>query len=123
MNYTKSKFVISEKRAKFSGKIQSDEQIIAACVSYKYLKICFVKKLNFDIHIGKVVEMLSKQCGIVYKLREPLKTSYILAYIRAYVSPVVQYGLLLFGLARKTMLQQIFGCSEKVGLHSIPAAI
>ena len=101
LNYTKSQFVIFEKRAKVYGKIELDEQTNAACVNYKYLGIYFDKKLNFDIHIGKVVEKLSKQCGIVYKLRETLNTSHLLAYIRAYVSPIVQYGVLLYGFGKK----------------------
>ena len=87
LNYTKSKFVIFEKRAKFNINIELDEKIIAACVSNKYLGIYFHKKLNFDnIHVGKVVEKLSKQCDIVYKLRQTLNTSHLFAYIRAYVS-------------------------------------
>ena len=94
LNYTKSRFVIFEKRAKLYGNIELDEQTIAACVSYKYLGIYFDKKLNFDIHFGKVIEKLSKQCGIAYKLRETLNTSHLLAYIRSYVSPIVQYGVL-----------------------------
>ena len=114
LNYTKSKFVIFEKRAKVYGNIELDEQTIAACVSYKYLGIYFDKKLNFDIHIGKVIEKLSKQCGIAYKLRETLNTSHLLAYIRAYVSPIVQYGVLLYGLGRKTMLQQILFLQKKL---------
>ena len=122
LNYTKSKFVIFEKRAKVYGNIELDEQTIAACGSYKYLGVYFDKKLNFHIHIGKVVEKLSKQCGIVYKLRETLNTSHLLAYIRAYVSPIVQYCELLYGLGRKTMLQQIL-VFQKVGPHSIPDAV
>ena len=113
-NYTKFKVVIFEKRAKVYGNFELDEQIIAACVSYKYLGIYFDRKLNFDIHIGRVVEKLSKQCGIVYKLRETLNTSHLLAYIRAYVSPTVQYGVLLYGFGRKTMLQQILVIQKKL---------
>ena len=107
LNYTKSKFVFFEKRAKVYRNIELDEQSIAACVSYKYLGIDFEKKLNFDIQIRKVVEKLLKQCGIAYKLWETLNTSHLLAYIRSYVSPIVQCGVLLYGLGRKTMLQQI----------------
>ena len=76
LNYTKSRFVIL--RAKFYGNIEYDEQIIAACVSYKCLGIYFDKKLIFDIHTGKVVEKSSKQCGIVYKLRETLNNLHYL---------------------------------------------
>ena len=101
LNYTKSKFVIFEKRAKVYGNFELDEQTIAACVSYKFFWICFDKKLNFDIHFGRVVGKLSKQCGIVYRLRETLNTSRLLAYIRAYVSPIVQYGVLCLALGEK----------------------
>ena len=114
LNYTKSKFVIFEKWAKVYENIELDEQTIAAWVSYKYLAIYFDKKLNFDIHIGKVIVKFSKQCGIAYKLRETLNTSHLLAYIRAYVSPIVQYGVLLYGLGRKTILQQIFVLQKKL---------
>ena len=37
LNYTKSKFVIIEKRAKVYVNIEFDEQTIAVCVSFKYL--------------------------------------------------------------------------------------
>ena len=83
-------------------------------MSDKYLGIDFDKKLNFDIHIGRSVEKLSKQCGIVNKLRETLNTSRIFAYIRAYVSLIVQYDVLLYGLGRKTMLQQILVAQKKL---------
>ena len=114
LNYTKSKFVVFEKRAKIYGNIELDEQTIAASVSYKYSGNIFDKKLNFDIHNGRVVEKLSKQCGIVYKLRETLNTTHLLAYIRAYESPIVQYGVLLYGFGRKTMLQQILVVQKKL---------
>ena len=114
LSYTKSKFLIFKKLAKFNGNIELDEQTIAARVSYKYLGIYLDRKLNFDIHIGKVVEKLSKQCGIVYKLRETLNTSHLLAYIRAFVSHIVQYGVLLFDLGKKTMLQQILLLQKKL---------
>ena len=114
LNYTKSKYVFFAKRAKVYGNIELDEQAIASCVSYKYLGIYFDKKLNFDIHIGKFVEKFLKQCGFVYKLRETLNTSHLLAHIRAYVSPIVQYGVLLYGVGRKTMLQQILVLQKKL---------
>ena len=41
LNYTESKLVIFEKRSKVYINIELDEQIIAACVSYKFLGICF----------------------------------------------------------------------------------
>ena len=76
--------------------------------------IYFDEKMNFDLHIGRVVEKLSKKGRIVYEHRETLNTSHLFAYIRAYVSPIVQYSLLLYGLGRKTMLQQILVIQKKL---------
>ena len=112
LNYTNSKFVIFEKRAKLPGNIELDEQIIAACVSYKCLGIYIDKKLNFDIHYGKVVEKLSKQCGIVDKLRETLNTSHLLTPKRTH--PDCPIWRTLYGLGRKTMLQQILVIQKKL---------
>ena len=50
----------------------------------------------------------------LYQLKETLNTSHLLAYTRAYVSPIVQYGVLLYGLGRKTMLQQILVSRKKL---------
>ena len=41
LNYTKSLFVLFEKRAKVYGNFELDEQTIAACVCYNYLGIYF----------------------------------------------------------------------------------
>ena len=107
LNYTKCKFVNFGKGAMFHRNIELDEQIIVACVSCKYLGIYFDKKLSFDIHIGKVIKKLSKQCATVYKFRETLNTSHLLVLL-------VQYGVLLYGLGRKTMLQQILVARKKL---------
>ena len=112
--HTKSNSVISEEKATVYGNIDLDEQTIAACVSYKYSGTYFDKKLIFDIHIGRIVEKFSKQCSIVYNLRETLNTSHLLAYIRAYMSPIVQYSVLLLGLGRKTMLKQTLVVQQKL---------
>ena len=48
---------------------------------------------------------------------------FFLAFFLAYVSPIVQYGELLYGLGKKNNASTDFGRSEKVGPHSIPAAI
>ena len=71
-----------------------------------FLGIYFDKKLNFQLRTGKIIQKLSKQCGIVHKFRETLNTLQLNAYMKAFVSPVVQYGLLLYRLGKKAMLQQ-----------------
>ena len=70
---------------------------------------CFLmKKINFEIHITNVIQKrYSRYSGILYKLRETLNERRLILYIRSYVSPVVQYGVLLYGLGPKSSLQKL----------------
>ena len=77
-------------------------------------EIFSIKKLNFHIHFRKVVEKLSKKCGIGYQMRETLNITHLLAHIRSYVSAVVQYGVLLNSLGGKTMSQQNLVVQKKL---------
>ena len=46
-NYTKTKFVVFEKKSKNYPNIIIEDHEISSCVSYKYLGIHFDEKLNF----------------------------------------------------------------------------
>ena len=66
----------------------------------------WIKTLNFEARISKITAKLARQSGILYKLRETLNKRQIVQYIRSYISPIIQYGVLLYGLSPKTRLQK-----------------
>ena len=113
-NYTKTKFVVFEKRSTNHANIVMGDHEISSCESYKYLGIHFDKKLNFEIHIDNVVAKLSRHSGILYKLRETLNKRQLVQYIQSYISPIVQYGVLLYGLGPKTRLHKILLLQKKL---------
>ena len=114
LNYTKTKFTIFEKRYMYHPNLVIGENEISSCVSYKYLGLHFDKKLSFQIHIEMLILKLSRHCGILYKLRETLTKSQLVQCIRSYISPVVQYGVLLYGLGLKTSLQKVLLMQKKL---------
>ena len=82
--------------------------------NHKYLGSHLDKKLNFVTHIEKIVSKLAQHCGTLYKLRETLSKGQLKPYIRSYVIPRVQYGVLLYGLGAKTKLQKILLIQRKL---------
>ena len=113
-NSEKTKFVVFEKRTVKYSNIKIGDNEISSIESYKYLGIFFDKKLNFEVHITKVIQKLARHSGILYKLRETLNKRQLIQYIRSYVSPVVQYGALLYGLGPKSKLQKILLLQKKL---------
>ena len=113
-NFTKTKFVVFEKRSSNHSNLDIGGNEISSCESYKYLGLYFDKKLNFEVHITNVIKKLAGHCGILYKLRETLNRRQLIQYIRSYVSPVVQYGVLLYGLGNKSRLQKILLIQKKL---------
>ena len=65
-------------------------------------------------HIEKIVSKLAQHCGTLHKLRETLNKGQLVQYIRSYVSPIVHYGVLLYGLGAKTKLQKILLVQKKL---------
>ena len=70
-------------------------------------------KNNFEVHISKITRKLARQSGILHKLRETLNKRQLVQYIRSYISPIIQYGDLLYGLSPKTRLQKIMLLQKK----------
>ena len=56
----------------------------------KYLGINLDRKLSYQSHIDYVKERLSKQCGIVSKLRQYIQQKKPLEYYITNVAPILQ---------------------------------
>ena len=113
-NYTKTKFMVFEKRSVNHPNIEIGGHEISSCDSYKYLGIHFDKKMNFEKHINIITGKLVRQSGILYRLRETLNVKQLVQFIRSYISPIIQYGVLLYGLGPKTRLQKILLLQKKL---------
>ena len=107
-NYTKTKFVVFEKISVKHPNIVIEDHEIYSCESYKDLDVHFDKKLYFDNHINHITAKLAQYSGILYKLRARLNEKQLIQYIRSFISPHYQYGVLLYGQGPKTKLHKTF---------------
>ena len=72
-----------------------------------YLGVFLDSKLSFNAQISLVMEKLSRQCGILSKLRHYVPRGVLLDYFSSNVKPIVQYGVLIYGGVSFSSLEPI----------------
>ena len=78
--------------------------------------------MNFDKHVNHLTAKIAQHSGILYKLMATLNEKQLIQYIRSFISPLVQYDVLLYGLGPKTELHKNFSYSKKVIMDSFMAS-
>ena len=91
-----------------------DESIVLknpeiTCTEYvKYLGILLDKNLTYGFHVKRVLNKLAKHVSIINRLRHFTSSSVVIRYYKTYMKPIIQYGLLIYGCTRKSVLNDIF---------------
>ena len=80
----------------------------------KYLGIYVDSKLSFQSHIEYIKKRLSKQCGIICKLRHYVPRKQLIDYYRSNVNPIVQNGILVYGCCSYSSLLPIYILQKKI---------
>ena len=85
------------------------------CTEYvKYLGIFFDKNLPYGFHVKRVLNKLAKLVSIINRLRHFTSSSVVIRYYKTYRKPIIQYGLLIYGCTRKSVLNDIFLVQKKI---------
>ena len=74
----------------------------------KYLGILLDKNLTYGFHVKRVLNKLAKHVSIINRLRHFTSSSVVIRYYKTYMKPIIQYGLLIYGCTRKSVLNDIF---------------
>ena len=64
-------------------------------------------ELTFKDHNNYVVKKLNKICGLIYRVRDICPIKRLMSFYNAYARSVICYGLLIYGCASKTNLENI----------------
>ena len=78
----------------------------------KYLGVK-IDKFSFRDHIDHVQSKLSKQCGILEKLRHYVPRNQLISYYNSNVTPLIQYGALVYGCCTYSALLPIYLLQKK----------
>ena len=85
------------------------------CTEYvKYLGIFLDKNLTYGFHVKRVLNKLAKHVSIINRLRHFTSSSVVIRYYKTYMKPIIQYGLLIYGCTRKSVLNDIFLVQKKI---------
>ena len=85
-------------------KIVINDIQIARCKTIQYLGIYIDSNLSYKSHIEFLIGKISKQIGIIGKLRHYIPIHLLILYYYAHVQSHIQYGIEIYGLTAKTHL-------------------
>ena len=80
----------------------------------KYLGILVDFKFSFVSHLSVLKSRLSKQCGIISKLRHYSPRNQLIDYYKTNVSSIIQYGILVYGCSSYSNLLPIYNLLKKI---------
>ena len=90
-----------------------DEDVEQVC-TWKYLGLNLDDKLNFSYHIDAILSNLSKQCGLLYRMRKLFHVKTLVNYYNTYIKSVIQYGVMIYGCTRKALLNPILLLQKRI---------
>ena len=73
----------------------------------KYLGVLIDSNLSWKYHIGHITSKISKTIGIIARLRCYVPTSVLLTIYRSLIFPYLSYGIVVWGHAAQTYINQI----------------
>ena len=75
-------------------------------VDIKFLVVIIDSKLSFKSHIEKIVSRMNSLTAAIYQYEKIFKRHKLVRLYKVYVQPVLQYGVLLYGVANKSDLNK-----------------
>ena len=105
---------IGNKHSASKSVLKFDDVFIEVGNLCKYLGILVDSKLSFQSHIEYIKKRLSKQCGIICKLRHYVARKQLIDYYRSNVNPIIQYGILVYGCCSYSSLLPIYNLQKKI---------
>ena len=81
--------------------------------STRFLGVLIDDQLKFDVHINEITRKISKNIGILYKLRQYVPNSTLLSVYRSIIECYLNYCNLLFGNAMHTHIAPLVIAQKK----------
>ena len=81
--------------------------------SIKFLGVCVDNKLSWKNHINNICKTISRNIGIMNKLKHYLPSSALLTLYSSLISPYLNYGILAWGNTHQTLLDKLLLLQKK----------
>src|SRR2546425_11657606 len=101
---------------KFKDSIFIDSCIVKQVDEIKFLGVTIDSSLTWKHHISQICSIISRNIGIMYKLRSKLSDSVLFTLYNVLILPHLMYCNIVWGCAGKTLLDRLF-ILEKRGIR------
>ena len=81
--------------------------------SIQFLGVCVDNKLSWKNHINNISKTISRNIGVMYKLKQYLPSSALLTLYSSLISPYLNYGILAWGNTHQTFLDKLLLLQKK----------
>ena len=88
--------------------------VIDRVVSTKFLGLHIDEKLTWKTHINNLCKTLSKNTGVIRRLKYSLPQSVLFILYSTLILPYINYGVLAWGKSLKTQLDKLFLVQKRV---------
>ena len=124
LNLQKTKYMLFSKSLEtLPINIMFDDTPLEQVSSTKFLGIVVDDKLSWKPHVDKICKLISRNIGIINRLKTQLPLNSLLMLYTSLISPYLHYGLLVWGNANQTLLDRILLLQKKALriIHNSPA--
>ena len=94
--------------------ITFDGTPITKVTSTKFLGVTIDSKLSWNVHIDNISKTISRNIGIITKLKYVLPSESLFMLYSTLISPYLNYGILAWGNACSTLLNRLLLLQKKV---------
>ena len=114
LNVTKSKYMIfSNSLEKLPDDIFVDTTALEQVSNIKFLGVNVDNKLTWKHHISTITKTISRNIGVINKLKFCLPSSNLLMLYSTLVLPYINYGILVWGNTHQYLLEKILLLQKK----------
>ena len=96
------------------GEVAFNNNPIERVTSTKFLGIYIDEKLNWKTHVDKLSKVVSRNTGVIYKLRSCIPQEVLFILYSTLILSYINYGMLAWGKSFKTQIHRLFVVQKRV---------
>ena len=96
------------------GDVSFNGVLIDRVTSTKFLGLYIDERLNWKIHINNLCKLLSRNAGVIHKLKFVLPQEILFILYSTLILPYINYGVLAWGKSLKTQLDKLFLVQKRI---------
>ena len=114
LNIQKTKVMLfSNSLDSLPSNISFDTSPLEEVSSFKFLGVCVDNKLSWKSHIENICKIISRNIGVMNRLKYYLPSSALLTLYSSMILPYLNYGILAWGNTYQTLLDKLFLLQKK----------